>query len=81
MIGGRCDSKPDCTIVDWAENLMNVGRVGTIEQEEESPIVILPAPVEVHQETVGLCTGDEIVMNTDALSGDKLMRCDVYTRA
>src|SRR5438132_12809219 len=78
MIGGRRDGKANRTIVDWEENLMNIGRVRTIEKKQEPSIVILPVPIELNEETVGFCTDDEIVMQTDPLSGDKFVRCDLH---
>jgi len=78
MIGSRRDGKADRTIVDWEENLMNIGRICTIEEQQKPSVVILPAPIELNQETVGLCTRDEIVMKTDPLSWDKFVRCDLH---
>ena len=81
MIGGRRDGKANRTIVDWEENLMNIGRVRTIEKKQEPAVVILPAPIELHEQTVGLCTEDEIVMKTDPLARYKFVSCDIHTMA
>jgi len=78
MIGGRRDGKANRTIVDWEENLMNIGRVRTIEKKQEPSVVILPAPIELNEKTVGFCTVDEIVMKTDSLARDKFMSRDIH---
>src|SRR5437867_4187503 len=49
MIGGRRDGKANRTIVDWEENLVNIGRVRTIKKKQEPPIVILPALIELNE--------------------------------
>src|SRR5262249_36968824 len=81
MIGGGRDGKADRTIVPWAENLMNVGRVRAIEEEEETPVVVLPVPVELHQQAVGFRTGNVIVMDTDPLPRYEFVCCDIHTMA
>ena len=53
MIGGRRDGKANGTIVDWEENLMNIGRVRTIKKKQEPSTVILPATIELNEKAVG----------------------------
>src|SRR5262245_19037448 len=62
MIGSRPDGKANRTIVDWEENLMKIGRVGSVEKKQVPAVVILPAPIELNKKTVGFCTEDEIIM-------------------
>ena len=81
VIGGRRDSKAERAIMHRTENFMDVGSVRTIETEEKPTIVIPPVPIELQQQAMGLCTRNEIVMQTDPLPRDKFMRCDIYTRA
>jgi hypothetical protein len=81
MIGGRRDGKANRTIVDWEENLMNIGRVRTIEKKQEPSVVILPAPIELNEKTMGFGTEDEIVMQTDPLARYKFVRRDIHAVA
>ena len=53
MIGSRRDGKANGTIVDWEENLMNIGRVRTIKKKQEPSTVILPATIELNEKAVG----------------------------
>src|SRR5262249_2756431 len=78
MIGSRRDGKAHCAIVDWEENLVNIGRVRTIKKKQEPSVVILPAPIELNEKTVGFCTEDEIVMKTDPLAGYKFVSRDIH---
>jgi len=81
MIGSRRDGKANRTIVDWEENLMNIGRVRTIEKKQEPAVVILPAPIELNKKTVSFCTEDEIIMKTDPLAGYKFVSRDIHAVA
>ena len=78
MIGSRRDGKAHRTIVDWEENLVNIGRVCTIKKKQKPSVVILPAPIELNEKTVSFCTEDEIVMKTDPLAGYKFVRRDIH---
>src|SRR5712691_12356864 len=60
---------------------MHVGRVGTVKQQEEPPVIIRPAPVELYQEAVRLPSGEKIVVQTNPLPGYKFVGCNIHTMA
>ena len=60
--------------MDWPKDLMQVGGISAVEEEEKTPVLILPSPVQLDQEPVRLCTGNEVVVETDALTRHESMR-------
>ena len=71
------DGKTDRAIMDWSKNFRRVRRITAVEKQEESPIFILPVSIELNQEPVRFCTSNEVIMETDALTRNEAMSCDI----
>ncbi len=73
----RRDGKSHGTVVDWAKDFMQVGGIRAVEEEEKSPVLVLPSPVQLDQEPVRLSTPNEVIVETDTLTRHESMHCGI----
>jgi hypothetical protein len=67
------DSERYSTVVRWTKYLMDVGWLGTIEKQQKATIIILPAAIQLNQQSVSLTFWQEVIMDAYALTWDELM--------
>ena len=71
----RRDGKSHGTVVDWAKDFMQVRGLSAVEKHEESPVLVLPSPVQLDHEPVRLSTHNEVIVEADTLTRHESMHC------
>ena len=72
-----CNSESDSTIVSRTKNLVEIGRIIAPKEEQKPAVFILPTLVELYEQAMSLGTRNKIIVKSDTLSRNKLMRGDI----
>src|SRR6185369_3639611 len=68
-----CNRQSNYAVVGRAKDSMHIGRIWTVEEQKKSTVLVAPIPIQLDQEPVSFLSGYEVIMNSDSLTGNKLM--------